>query len=125
MKRKASGTRRKRFWTVLFSLCLWVPLFAQGGGGWGWGDNRYGQLGDGSPLTCVPGQTVNLAGVRSIAGGYWHSLALKDDGTVWAWGYNGNGQLGNGTTPTATFPLRFQPSREAWPSRRVTVIPSP
>ena len=27
-----------------------------------------------------------LSGVVAIAGGAWHSLALKSDGTVWAWG---------------------------------------
>src|SRR5258706_85443 len=31
-----------------------------------------------------------------MAGGEYHSLALKSDGTVWAWGRAGNGQLGNG-----------------------------
>jgi hypothetical protein len=34
--------------------------------------------------------------VTAIAGGAYHSLALKNDGTVWAWGYNGSGQLGDG-----------------------------
>jgi len=33
-----------------------------------------------------------------LAVGAWHSLALKNDGTVWAWGNNDYGQLGNGTT---------------------------
>ena len=33
----------------------------------------------------------------TIAGGRYHSLALKSDGTVWAWGSNGYGQLGDGS----------------------------
>ena len=36
--------------------------------------------------------------MTAIAGGYFHSVALKSDGTVWAWGYNGKGELGNGST---------------------------
>jgi alpha-tubulin suppressor-like RCC1 family protein/sugar lactone lactonase YvrE/uncharacterized protein YfcZ (UPF0381/DUF406 family) len=28
----------------------------------------------------------------------YHTLAVKDDGTVWAWGKNDNGEVGNGTT---------------------------
>ncbi len=33
----------------------------------------------------------------TAAGGQYHSLVVKSDGTVWAWGYNGYGQLGDGT----------------------------
>jgi len=31
-----------------------------------------------------------------VAGGYWHSLALRSDGTVWSWGSNMHGTLGDG-----------------------------
>ena len=48
----------------------------------GWGDNDYGQ-------TSVP---PSLTNVVAIAGGYYHSLALKSDGTVVGWGDNGSGQ---------------------------------
>lgn len=77
---------------------------------WAWGLNNLGQLGDGSTLdrpTPVPVLDLNgqpLGDVIAIAGGGWHSLALRRDGTVWAWGYNANGQLGDGSTvnrPTA------------------------
>ena len=37
-----------------------------------------------------------MSGITAIAGGDYHSLALKNDGTVWAWGWNYYGQLGNG-----------------------------
>jgi len=37
-----------------------------------------------------------LSGVTNVAGGWRHSLALKNDGTAWAWGGNGYGQLGSG-----------------------------
>ena len=63
---------------------------------WAWGDNEYGQLGDGSTTNrATPVQVSGLTGVIALATGYSHSLALKSDGTVWAWGYNGSGQLGN------------------------------
>jgi alpha-tubulin suppressor-like RCC1 family protein len=42
-----------------------------------------------------------------IAGGYWHTLALKGDGTVWSWGNNMDGQLGNGNYLTSTVPLKI------------------
>lgn len=40
----------------------------------------------------------------NVAAGYYHSLALKENGTVWAWGYNNYGQLGNGGTTNRNTP---------------------
>ena len=37
----------------------------------------------------------------ALAGGFSHSLAVRDDGTVWAWGRNQFGQLGTGNTNDA------------------------
>jgi alpha-tubulin suppressor-like RCC1 family protein len=73
---------------------------------WGWGDNYYGQLGDGTSFNqrTLPVQVVGpagvgwLTGVGVLAAGQYHSLAVKSDGTVWAWGYNYYGQLGNGAS---------------------------
>ena len=52
----------------------------------------------------------NLSGVTAVAAGEYHSLALKNDGTVWAWGWNANGQLGNGTTTDSSSPVRVETS---------------
>jgi alpha-tubulin suppressor-like RCC1 family protein len=48
----------------------------------------------------------SLTGIMAIAGGGWHSLALKSDGTVWAWGHNYSGQLGNGTNIDSNVPVQ-------------------
>jgi alpha-tubulin suppressor-like RCC1 family protein len=68
---------------------------------WAWGFNVDGELGNGTeagsttPVQVVgPGGQGYLTNVVAIAGADWHSLALKNDGTVWAWGYNEEGQLG-------------------------------
>jgi alpha-tubulin suppressor-like RCC1 family protein len=70
---------------------------------WAWGWNVEGQLGTGSnaqrnvPTRVVgPNNVGYLTDVAAIAGGHYHGLALKSDGTVWAWGWNSDGQLGNG-----------------------------
>jgi alpha-tubulin suppressor-like RCC1 family protein len=41
-----------------------------------------------------------------IATGEFHSLALKDDGSVWSWGFNNYGQLGDGTTTDKNIPVQ-------------------
>ncbi|MBI3417144.1 MAG: DUF5011 domain-containing protein [Verrucomicrobia bacterium] len=68
---------------------------------WAWGDGILGQLGDGNFYTggnsgvAVPVQVSGLTGAVAISGGFWHSVALKTDGTVWAWGDGQSGQLGD------------------------------
>lgn len=61
---------------------------------WAWGNNYFGQLGDGTDIDSYPEGTTyslqvsDLTDVSAIAAGYYHSLALKSDGTVWRWGYS-------------------------------------
>ena len=33
-------------------------------------------------------------GIKAVAAGGYHTVALKNDGTLWSWGYNNCGQLG-------------------------------
>lgn len=71
-----------------------------------WGNNEYGQLGDGSPnqQRNLPRAVSGLSGIASIAAGGRHSLALKADGTVLSWGDNFYGQLGDGTATERLLP---------------------
>ena len=65
---------------------------------WAWGDNAFGQVGNGTTVD-QDSPTSVFSDAVAIAAGARHSLALKSDGTVWAWGDNSSGQLGNGTDP--------------------------
>lgn len=69
---------------------------------WTWGDNAYGQLGDGTKNRRVyPAKAAGLeGGVVAVSAGGEHSLAVDSLGRVWAWGDNQYGQLGNGTLST-------------------------
>src|SRR5207237_4170697 len=80
---------------------------------WAWGYNGSGQLGNASGGSNTPVQVLDpasgsgyLSGVTAIAGGDWHSLALKSNGTVWAWGLNEEGQLDNGTIIDSNTPVQ-------------------
>ena len=67
------------------------------------GYNGYGQLGNGTttnhslPVKVLHANGTALSGVVSISGGLYHSVYLRNDGTVWATGRNNYGQLGDGT----------------------------
>jgi alpha-tubulin suppressor-like RCC1 family protein len=65
---------------------------------WAWGDNAYGQLGDGTQeYRNVPVQVGEGAVWTAVSTGRHHTLAIKDDGSLWACGGNWYGQLGDGT----------------------------
>ena len=69
---------------------------------WTWGQNTYGQLGDGEttirPLPAKVGADTDWS---AISAGYYHAHALKSDGTLWTWGYNRFGQImDSGGVPT-------------------------
>jgi alpha-tubulin suppressor-like RCC1 family protein len=74
-----------------------------------WGNNQYGQLGDGSTVTRrTPVRVLLPGGVKAVAAGasYNYSLALTSAGQVLTWGYNGSGQLGNGFLTSSEVPTR-------------------
>ncbi len=82
---------------------------------WAWGRGIEGELGTGlmSPVDAngssldnnisVPEPVrVPISDVKTIACGAFHSIALKNDGTVWAWGEGeeiGDGNTSNRATP--------------------------
>jgi len=81
-----------------------------------WGNNQYGQLGDGDNWgnsSSHPNQTASLGEGRTavkISAGYHHVCAILDDGNVSCWGYNYDGQIGYGSDTVSSV---FRPTLTA------------
>jgi uncharacterized repeat protein (TIGR01451 family) len=74
-----------------------------------WGANGAGQLGNGTSgnYYTTPVAVTNMgSGVTAVAGGYRHTLGLKDTTCLFAWGWNDYGQLGDGGTTERTTPVQ-------------------
>lgn len=81
------------------------------GEAYAWGDNRYGQLGNGTTWRRNTPVAVSMpSGVAftTIGAGSYHTVALTSTGAAYAWGHNSYGQVGDGGTaarytPTAAY----------------------
>ncbi|MGO8959313.1 MAG: RCC1 domain-containing protein [Streptosporangiaceae bacterium] len=75
-----------------------------------WGNNTYGQLGNGTttasdlPLAISFEISRPVGSITQLSAGWFDSLALTSSGAVLAWGDNGNGQLGTGNTTSYPAP---------------------
>jgi alpha-tubulin suppressor-like RCC1 family protein len=72
-----------------------------------WGDNTYGQLGNGTMTDSASGVAVSMltAGVASISSGYRHTCAVTTGGAISCWGLNTYGELGNNSTTQSSVPV--------------------
>jgi alpha-tubulin suppressor-like RCC1 family protein len=83
---------------------------------WLWGWNVSGPLGDGtetyrsSPVQTVAGGT----NWKQSAAGYYHTLAIKTDGTLWTWGLNTGGVLGTGDINSRSSPAQTISGGSNW-----------
>lgn len=73
---------------------------------WAWGENGFGELGDGTNINrAFPTQIGSNSNWSFISAGQRYSVALNSNGELWTWGLNVYGQLGDGSfdnknTPT-------------------------
>jgi alpha-tubulin suppressor-like RCC1 family protein len=71
-----------------------------------WGDNEFGQLGNGTEIDAAS-PVVVVGGMRfsSVTAGSGHTCGITTAGAALCWGRNNSGQLGDGTTEN-----RFTPT---------------
>ena len=65
---------------------------------WATGRNRNGQLGDGSKTDKRNFMQLFASEAKVIGAGGYHSMVVKEDGSVWATGSNKHGQIGHAST---------------------------
>ena len=73
-----------------------------------WGDNSFGQLGDGTTTDRLTMTDVGLDAARtavSISSGKDHTCSILDNGDLQCWGRNNHGQLGDGTAVHSNSPV--------------------
>jgi alpha-tubulin suppressor-like RCC1 family protein len=94
-------------WVQISAGQLHTAAIRANGTAWGWGNNGYGRLGDGtttyrsSPVSVVGGFTNWV----QISAGRDHTVGLRANGTAWAWGNNTQGKLGDNTTSSKRSPV--------------------
>ena len=66
---------------------------------WAWGENSNGVTGLNTAvgIQATPAQVGTATNWVSVSAGFFHSLALAENGTLWAWGNNSTGATGLGT----------------------------
>jgi alpha-tubulin suppressor-like RCC1 family protein len=70
-----------------------------------WGDNRFGQLGDGTTVGRSTRAPIAARIVGMVAAGDGFTCAMTGDGRAFCWGHNADGQLGDGTTIDRLVPV--------------------
>ncbi|HVM66199.1 MAG TPA: EGF domain-containing protein, partial [Acidimicrobiales bacterium] len=74
---------------------------------WCWGNDNYGQLGDGGTVYKDNPNLIDATGSwASVTGGTNHTCGIRKDGTLWCFGASTYGQLGLGAVTQATTPAQ-------------------
>ena len=111
-----SGVLNGKILTQISITSSFVCAIDTAGQAYCWGNNYYGQLGNGSTTNGLAPTTVDTSGVLNgktliqIAAGIFHACAVDTAGQAYCWGFGSNGNLGNGSTTKSTIPVAVDTS---------------
>src|SRR2546425_653085 len=92
--------------TVVSAASLHTCGVTTSGAAYCWGQNGYGQLGNGTTTSSTTPVAVSggltFAAVSAVL---LHTCGVTTSGAAYCWGYNGCGELGNGTTTSSGTPV--------------------
>ncbi len=75
---------------------------------WAWGNNTYGQLGNGTyEDDLIPRQMMGVDSIRDVSAGDGFSIMRQGGGRVWSCGRSNYGQLGINTTSNRNIPMQI------------------
>lgn len=79
-----------------------------------WGNNDFGQLGDGTrqrssaPVDVRGLSAAQMAAIAGFSSGGYHTCLIVSPGMIYCWGRNDSGQLGDGSTADSSLPVQVQ-----------------
>lgn len=99
-------------WKISAGLYQYKAAITTDGSLYTWGDNRYGQLGNGTINERYDDDIFNIPrkimdNVQEVSLGVDNSAAITTDGSLYTWGHNNYGQLGDGTTTDSPIPIKI------------------
>ncbi|MDF1618743.1 S-layer homology domain-containing protein [Petrocella sp. FN5] len=74
---------------------------------WGYGDNYFGQIGNGFKQDFVAVPYKIMDNVKSVATNQGNTFAVKHDDSLWCWGSNTNSVFGNDATREILRPIKI------------------
>jgi alpha-tubulin suppressor-like RCC1 family protein len=72
-----------------------------------WGDNQFGELGDGTTVLKSSPVQIGSSSWTAVAGNGYHTVAIRLGGSLFTWGNNPDGQLGDNTGVNKSSPVQI------------------